>query len=67
METFRRIVEVTNGSISLDLPQSFREGEVTVRSAKGMEPEAKCAVEKTGKDHPLAKFVGCIPDFPDVG
>jgi len=67
MATFRKIVNVTNGSISLELPDSFKEGEVevTVRSAK--ETESSSKKEPRGDKNALLRHFGAIPEFPDVG
>ncbi|MCA9438877.1 MAG: hypothetical protein KC978_24040 [Candidatus Omnitrophica bacterium] len=66
MATFRKIVNVTNGSINLELPDSFKEGEVevTVRSAKETESESK--KEPRGDKNAMLRHFGAIPDFPDI-
>lgn len=68
MATYTKIVNVTGGSIHLDLPKSFKEKrvEVTVRTPVEADSASIPDEEKTGKDHPLAKFIGSIPDFPDI-
>ncbi|MCA9450224.1 MAG: hypothetical protein KC931_24090 [Candidatus Omnitrophica bacterium] len=67
MATFKKIVKVTNGSITLELPDSFKEGEVevTVRSAK--EAESGLKEEPRGDKNALLRHFGAIPDFPEVG
>ncbi len=66
MEAFKKVVNVTNGSIVVDLPESFKEKEVevTVRSTKKGESDPN--VNLRGDKNALLRHFGSIPDFPDI-